>query len=111
MVSKPNKIHLKLINQALQAVATVTGYTVDHIISRDRSAGPAQARALAAYLIRKTHPRITLAEIGWSLNRDHTSLFYMFRQAEYKIAISTEFTTHLKLAAEDLHNTINTNEN
>lgn len=105
MVSKPNKIHLDAINQTLRVVATVTDHTVDHIISRDRSAGPAQARALAAYLIRKMHPRITLAEIGWTINRDHTSLFYMFRQAEYKLAISEEFQKHLKLAAEDLHNT------
>jgi chromosomal replication initiation ATPase DnaA len=111
MVSKPNKIHLDAINQTLRVVATVTDHTVDHIISRDRSAGPAQARALAAYLIRKMHPRITLAEIGWTINRDHTSLFYMFRQAEYKLAISEEFQKHLKLAAEELHNTINTNEN
>lgn len=65
----------------VQAVAQETGVQVSRIRSVERTRDVANARAIAAYVLRRLFA-LSLPEVGKELDRDHTTVLYAIRRVE-----------------------------
>jgi chromosomal replication initiator protein len=68
-------------------VASAYGLTQADLVGRSRRKYVVGARQVAAWMLRRAYPDLTLSEIGHLLgHRDHTTMIYSIQQVDARIA-------------------------
>jgi len=67
----------------IQTVCKTLNVEENKMLSSTRTRPYADARFLCAHFIRKHLPEVTLKTMGAWLNRDHSTVIYLIRQAEH----------------------------
>lgn len=73
------------LDAILAACAAAAGLSVAHLTARGKAQGAAQARHLAAYLIRQAYPEMTWRGLGRVFGIDHASARYGALAAEGRL--------------------------
>jgi len=80
--SQPQQIStLSEIDKIIDATSTVTGVTRLQMLSKRRTPDYANARHIVMYLATQM-TKMSLPEIGRTLNRDHTTVYYAVNKIE-----------------------------
>lgn len=66
------------MTEIIHAVSAAMNVPAELIRARTRRRDIVEARFICAYLM-KQHTKMTLTEIGWSLNRDHTTIIHALK--------------------------------